>query len=179
MIENAEHKDLIALDHYNDILKEKSPEHIIRWALSMAERPIITSNFRPYATVLIHALTQQKNDILVIWCDTRFNTQSTYEHIKEVEEMLNLNLHKYEARFSKEFMSYYYGIPDPNDRVHALFTEMVKIEPFRREIKEHKPAYDVYGKTPGPLYEIEKESLETLFPSVCFGDRFLLIKLKN
>lgn len=139
MIENAEHKDLIALDHYNDILRVKSPEHIIQWALSMAERPIITSNFRPYATVLIHALTQQKKDIPVIWCDTRFNTQSTYEHIKEVEEMLNLNLHKYEARFSKEFMSYYYGIPDPNDRVHALFTEMVKIEPFRRALKEHKP----------------------------------------
>jgi|SRR5690554_2297383 len=129
----------IDLNHYNGILKDKSPEYIIQWALSRAEKPIITSNFRPYATVLLHACTEQQKDIPVIWCDTGFNTQSTYEHIKEIEKKLNLNLHKYKPRFSKEFMSFYYGIPDTNDRGHALFTEMVKIEPFRRALKEHKP----------------------------------------
>lgn len=137
---NKKHKaHHLNLDHYNNSLKEKSPEYIIKWALSIAERPIITSNFRPYATVLLHACSRQKQDIPVIWCDTGFNTQSTYEHIKDVEKMLNLNLHIYKASLSKEFMSYFYGIPNPDDRVHSLFTELVKIEPFRRALNEHKP----------------------------------------
>jgi|SRR5690554_1658356 len=132
-------KPELDLDYYNSALRERSPKHIIQWALSIAERPIITSNFRPYATVLIHACSQQKQDIPVIWCDTGFNTQSTYEHIKEVKKMLNLNLHTYKPSFSKEFISYYYGIPSPDDRAHALFSELVKIEPFRRALNEHKP----------------------------------------
>ncbi len=140
MKETERHKDpILDLDHYNDILRKKSSEHIIQWALSMAERPILTSNFRPYATVLIHACTRQKRDIPVIWCDTGFNTQSTYEHIREVQKALDLNLHTYKPSFSKEFISYYYGIPDPNDRVHALFTELVKLGPFRKALIEHDP----------------------------------------
>lgn len=127
------------LEYYNNIFRGKSAEYIIEWALSLANRPVITSNFRPYATVLIHACTQQKPDIPVIWCDTGFNTPSTYEHIQKMEKRLNLNLHSYKPSFSKEFISYYYGIPDVNHRAHALFTELVKLEPFRRALEEHKP----------------------------------------
>jgi|SRR5690554_7278 len=137
---NSKQNDIILdLATINGILREKSPEHIIQWALARAERPILTSNFRPYATVLIHACIQQKKDIPVIWCDTGFNTQSTYEHIQEVQKDLNLNLHKYKPSFSREFMSYYYGIPNPKDRVHALFTELVKLGPFRKALIEHDP----------------------------------------
>lgn len=136
----AKNKDeFLDLGYYNNVLKEKSAEYIIKWALTFAEKPIITSNFRPYATVLIHAVVQQKPDIPVIWCDTGFNTPSTYEHIREMEKSLRLNLYKYKPTFSKEFISYYYGIPDVNDRVHALFTELVKMEPFRRALKDHNP----------------------------------------
>src|SRR5690554_2718989 len=117
---NEKHKEhQLNLDYYNDRLKEKSPEYIIKWALSIAKRPIMTSNFRPYATALLHACSLQKQDIPVIWCDTGFNTQSTYEHIKDVEKMLNLNLHTYKPSFSKEFISYYYGIPSQIGRAHV------------------------------------------------------------
>ena len=127
------------LDYYNGVLRDKSPEQIIEWALYIAERPVITSNFRPYATVLIHACSRQKPDITVIWCDTGFNTQSTYTHIEEVVRMLKLNLYKYKPTLSKDFIGYYYGIPSPNNRLHSLFSELVKLEPFRRAMEEHKP----------------------------------------
>lgn len=130
---------LLDLDYYNSWLKEKSPDFIIKWALSLANRPIITSNFRPYAVTLLHACTQVKKDIPVIWCDTGFNTQSTYEHIKEVKNLLQLNLFRYEPNLSSEFVSYYYGVPKTDDRLHKLFTELVKMEPFRRALNEHKP----------------------------------------
>ena len=37
----------IKLKEINDYLRNKSPKAIIEWALFIAERPIVTTNFKP------------------------------------------------------------------------------------------------------------------------------------
>ncbi|GLB49043.1 phosphoadenosine phosphosulfate reductase domain-containing protein [Neptunitalea lumnitzerae] len=124
---------------YNAILKTKTPQEIVEWALSFAKRPVITSNFGPYSSSLLHLCSTAMPEMPVIWCDTGFNTDATYMHIEKTIKQLKLNVKKYEPGLSKSFISYYYGVPEPDNDKHKLFTEIVKLEPFRRAMNEHKP----------------------------------------
>ncbi|MFI2744048.1 phosphoadenosine phosphosulfate reductase family protein [Zhouia sp. PK063] len=127
------------LQQQNAILREKTPAEIIAWALEIAKNPIITTNFGPYSASLLHACSMQKKDMVVIWCDTGFNTSQTYAHATEVTKKLQLNLKVYKPVLETSFIKFFYGVPQPGEAKHVLFTEMVKLEPFRRAIQEHQP----------------------------------------
>lgn len=124
---------------YNAILKDKSPKEIVEWVLNFAERPVITSNFGPYSSSLLHLCSSVMPNMPVIWCDTGYNTDATYQHIERTIRQLKLNVSKYAPNLSKEFISFFYGVPEPDNEKHRLFTEIVKLEPFRRAMKEHQP----------------------------------------
>lgn len=129
----------IDVKQVNDELKGKSPSEIIAWALSVAERPVVTTNFRPYEASILHACQQQKPDIKVIWCDTGYNTRNTYKHAKEVIALLDLNVQLYVPQQTSAYRDVIMGIPDVDDPNHKIFTEQVKLEPFTRAMKEHQP----------------------------------------
>ena len=127
------------LDLLNKELEHKSPEEIINWALSTASAPVVTTNFRPYEVAILHACTQVKNDLKVIWCDTGYNTPQTYAHANDLIEKLNLNVHLYVPKQTASHRDSTLGIPQIEDPLHKIFTEQVKLEPFNRAMKEHKP----------------------------------------
>lgn len=128
--------DLIEI---NKTLKDKTPEQIIEWALSVAKNPVITTNFRPYEVAILHAVTNQKPDIKVIWCDTGYNTRNTYLHANELIQQLGLNIKLYVPLQSAAHRDVTLGVPEVDTLEHKLFTEQVKLEPFRRAMKEHQP----------------------------------------
>ena len=68
------------LEQINKDLQRKSPLEIINWAISLANNPVITTNFRPYEVAILRAVTDVQKDIKVIWCDTGYNTVQTYKH---------------------------------------------------------------------------------------------------
>ena len=131
-------KDL-DLKKINKELQYKSPEEIISWALSIAQNPLVTTNFRPYEVVILHACTQVKKDLKVIWCDTGYNTPQTYKHANELIDSLSLNIKLYVPKQTAAHRDATIGIPQINDPLHILFTEQVKLEPFNRAMKEHQP----------------------------------------
>ncbi len=131
-------KDL-DLKKINKELQYKSPEEIISWALSIAQNPLVTTNFRPYEVVILHACTQVKKDLKVIWCDTGYNTPQTYKHANELIDSLSLNIKLYVPKQTAAHRDATIGIPQVNDPLHILFTEQVKLEPFNRAMKEHQP----------------------------------------
>lgn len=131
-------KDL-DLKKINKELQHKSPEEIISWALSIAQNPLVTTNFRPYEVVILHACTQVKKDLKVIWCDTGYNTPQTYKHANELIDSLSLNIKLYVPKQTAAHRDATIGIPQVNDPLHILFTEQVKLEPFNRAMKEHQP----------------------------------------
>jgi len=130
---------LFNLDQANELLREKDPLEIIEWVLNMAERPILTTNFGPYSASLLHAVTAIKNDISVIWCDTGYNTPHTYRYARDIMKKLSLNMHIYTPKLTPGFMDVTMGIPEIDTDDHEIFTEQVKLEPFKRALKDHQP----------------------------------------
>ena len=119
------------LETINSQLSAKSPEAIVAWALSVAKRPVITTNFRPYEAAILHLVAQLKNDIDVIWCDTGYNTAATYKHARELTETLELNIDLFIPKQTAAYRDSLFGIPEIDDPRHAEFTEQVKLEPFQ------------------------------------------------
>ena len=127
------------LDEINEQLKTQSPKQIIEWALKQAKNPVVTTNFRPYEAAILHATSQQSSRIKVIWCDTGYNTRNTYVHAQTVIKQLDLNVHLYVPMQTSAYRDVVLGIPEIDTEEHDLFTEQVKLEPFRRAMKEHTP----------------------------------------
>lgn len=127
------------LDEINQELREKSPREIVSWALSVAQRPVVTTNFRPYEAAILHACVREYADLRVIWCDTGYNTPDTYRHAESVIEQLSLNVLLYVPKQTAAHRDVVLGIPDIDDPNHEVFTEQVKLEPFARAMAEHQP----------------------------------------
>lgn len=127
------------LAEVNSFLRELEPIEIIQWILERADSPILTTNFGPYSASLVHAVVQVQKDIQVIWCDTGYNTPHTYRFALDLMERFSLNMHIYTPKLSAGFRDITTGIPDTDTIEHRLFTEEVKMEPFRRALQEHNP----------------------------------------
>jgi len=127
------------LEQLNADLKGKSSIEIITWAISFAKNPVVTTNFRPYEVAILHGVTQIKKEIKVIWCDTGYNTPNTYKHAEELTEKLKLNIQLYVPKQTSAHRDIVLGIPQIDDPKHRIFTEQVKLEPFKRAMKEHQP----------------------------------------
>ncbi len=123
----------------NKQLKDKTPKYIIEWGLSIARKPVITTNFRPYESAILYAVSSIKNDIEVIWCDTGYNTPQTYKHAEELIKKLALSIQLYVPKQTVAHRNILLGLPSINTPEHAIFTEQVKLEPFKRAMKTHQP----------------------------------------
>ncbi|MFI2741177.1 phosphoadenosine phosphosulfate reductase family protein [Zhouia sp. PK063] len=127
------------LKKINAELKGKSPEAIILWALLRANKPVLTTNFRPYEVAIIHACTSVKRDLPIIWCDTGYNTPQTYRHAEKLINDFSLNIHLYAPKETSAHRDVVMGVPAVDSPMHDIFTEQVKLEPFRRAMQEHQP----------------------------------------
>lgn len=115
------------------------PEEIISWAIKHAKKAVVTTNFRPYEVAILYAVSQVKENVPVIWCDTGYNTPNTYKHAEELIQRLKLNIDLYVPKQTTAHRDSVMGIPQINDERHTLFTEQVKLEPFRRAMEAHRP----------------------------------------
>lgn len=129
----------IEIKEINLKLENHSPKEIIEWAIQFSKEAIVTTNFRPYESAILHAVTNVKNNTKVIWCDTGYNTNETYKHAEELIEALDLNVQLYVPKQTASHRNVTLGIPSVEDPRHVIFTEQVKLEPFQRAMKEHQP----------------------------------------
>lgn len=127
------------IEALNIRFKSLSPKELIVWAINTAKNPIITTNFRPYEVAILHACTQVKPDIKVIWCDTGYNTPQTYRHAEDLINRFKLNIKLYVPQQTTAHRDVVLGIPNIDDPRHKLFTQQVKLEPFNRAMTEHQP----------------------------------------
>ena len=84
-------------------------------------------------------MTGIKPDIKVVWVDTGYNTTHTYEYAHNLIKQLALNIKIYVPKLSMGYRNIQLGIPTVDDPQHQVFTEQVKLEPFRRAMHEHQP----------------------------------------
>lgn len=129
----------INIEVWNNALRDKTPDEIIHWALTLTENRIVTTSFGIYSAILLSTITKHDKDIKVIWCDTLFNQPSTYAHAVSLIENFKLNVYKYQPLKTKEEIDIEIGLPSLEDDTHGEFSEVVKLEPFRRALQEHQP----------------------------------------
>lgn len=127
------------LDKLNSQFKDKTPYEIIKKAFELNNEAVITTNFRPYEAAILQAVSAVESKIPVIWCDTGYNTPQTYRHAEQVIKELDLNVFLYVPKQTSAHRDVVLGIPNVEAPEHALFTEQVKLEPFKRAMDEHKP----------------------------------------
>lgn len=124
----------------NRQLKGIPPAELIPWVVNNSERPVVTTNFRPYEVAILHACSQVVPDIKVIWCDTGYNTPQTYIHARDVTRLLNLHIKLYIPLQTAAYRDALFGgIPEVDSPLHEEFTRQVKLEPFQRAMREEKP----------------------------------------
>jgi phosphoadenosine phosphosulfate reductase len=133
------------IDSWNADLRGKSPLEITRWAIDRAResggRAIVSTNFRPYESVVLHLATMAQPDIPVIWVDHGYNRPATYHHAEEVKRLLGLNLKAYLPKITSAHRDAIDGpIPTPDDEEGLKkFSALMKLEPFQRGMKELSP----------------------------------------
>lgn len=120
----------IDLDFWNEELKNKTPEEIVAWAITLTENRIVTTSFGIYSAVLLNTFHDNDKNIKVIWCDTGYNTPGTYKHAIDLIDKFELNVKQYSPLQTSAYTDATIGIPQVDDPKHAEFTEIVKLEPF-------------------------------------------------
>ncbi len=128
--------DLVKTNNY---LKELAPNEIIQWVMNLSQNPVLTTNFGPYSASLAHAVSIVNKDIDVIWCDTGYNTSQTYDYAQDLIERLSLNMHVYKPKSTSVYHLAKQEVPFVDTEEHKIFTQEVKLEPFRRALQEHQP----------------------------------------
>ncbi|MGX1928903.1 phosphoadenosine phosphosulfate reductase domain-containing protein [Flagellimonas sp. 2504JD4-2] len=149
-----------SIENLNRQFKGIDPQEIISWAIANGNTPVVTTNFRPYEVAILHAVTDIDHDIPVVWCDTGYNTPNTYKHAEELISRLGLNIKLYVPKQTAAHRDAIMGIPQIDDPLHAVFTEQVKLEPFRRAMGEHKP--DVWFTNLRKGQTAHRDSLDVL-----------------
>jgi phosphoadenosine phosphosulfate reductase len=127
------------LNQLNNRFKDRRPEDVVEWTTQLGRKSVVTTNFRPYEAAILHLVSQVTPEIPVLWCDTGYNTEHTYRHARYLHKLLQLNLFQYAPRQTTAWREVEMGIPGIEDPQHSLFTEQVKLEPFRRAMAEHAP----------------------------------------
>ena len=130
--------------HSNETLRDKSPGEVIEWAIGQTEgRTIVSTNFRPYESVILHLVAQVQPDIPVLWVDHGYNRKATYKHAEELRKLLNLNIHAFVPQLTAaHYDTVHGGMPEPNEENEEAikaFSTIMKLEPFQRGMKELVP----------------------------------------
>lgn len=75
----------------------------------------------------------------MVWCDSGYNTPETYEFAQRLIHKFRLNIHVYKPRLSKTDVESTYGFPNTSDPKFNEFKDILKLEPCRRALQEHRP----------------------------------------
>jgi phosphoadenosine phosphosulfate reductase len=87
-------------------------------------------------------------EVPVVWVDTGFCGTDTRRFADQLRRHLRLNLQVYRPQESAISILNAFGVTDPlelDDYQRQQFTEKVKLEPFRRAIKELRPGIWITG----------------------------------
>lgn len=127
----------------NASLAGKSPQEITRWAIQRgAGEAMVTTNFRPYESVILHLCSVEQPDVRVLWVDHGTNLPETYRFAEKCREQLKLNIHAFVPTMTAAHWLAINGgsipMPDEVERVES-FSRIMKLEPFERGMKTLAP----------------------------------------
>lgn len=130
----------LQLQQINLDLHQKSPQEIIRWALSLNKKTIMTTSFGYDSAVSLHMLSAIDASVPVVWVDSGYNVKDAYVVAEQLMQSLHLNMKIYNPLVSAERRNAIMGgIPALEDGQFDEFVRQVKLEPFSRALDELQP----------------------------------------
>ncbi|MGY0218680.1 phosphoadenosine phosphosulfate reductase domain-containing protein [Endozoicomonadaceae bacterium StTr2] len=129
------------LNELNIELAGQHPREIIRWALSLDQKTLVTTNFGPHEAAILKLCTEVRPDIPVVWIDSGYGTAATYKFAEKLIKQLDLNIRVYHPEYSRAYRDATMGgVPEVDTPEHDEFTRQVKLEPFQRAMEAEQPA---------------------------------------
>ncbi|SJN60112.1 Phosphoadenosine phosphosulfate reductase [Vibrio ruber DSM 16370] len=126
------------LAELNGYLESLSAQERIIWAFENLQGTLaVSSSFGIQAALMLHMVSQVKNDVPVILTDTGYMFPETYQFIDQLTERLNLNLKIYRAELTPAWQEARYGKLWEQD-VEGIekYNYLNKVEPMRRALRE-------------------------------------------
>ncbi len=127
------------LEVINQLLENAAPISSITWAAeTFRDNLVMSTSFGIHSAVMLHLVTQICPNIPVIWIDTGYLHQETYQFAEQLTERLKLNLKIYQSPMSPARMEARYDKLWERDDVEALnlYNRIRKVEPMQRALKE-------------------------------------------
>lgn len=130
-------KDKLSL--FNQNLLHESPDEIIRFALDLSQKPLLTTSFGRFSEVIIHAVIAVDPKVKILWCDTGYNSEATYQHAYSLEAKYRLDLDVIAPEYTRAFTEYRWGAPALDNPNHHKLTDLLKVAPLKKAFGELKP----------------------------------------
>jgi len=135
---DEEQTRLAALQSCNQRFASLSATERVAWALEhLPGQHLLSSSFGAQAAVSLHLISRQRSDIPVVFIDTGYHFEETYQFVDQLSERLALNLKVYrnpqtpawqEARHGKRWEQGLNGL--------NAYNRDNKVEPMERALRE-------------------------------------------
>ena len=115
------------------------PRQFVTWASEeFGVTLAVSTSFGIQSSVILKLATSVVPNIKVIWVDTGYLPEETYQYAATLTRLLNLNLHVYQAALSPAAMELRHGRLWESDRVEDLdlYDRIRKVEPMQRALDE-------------------------------------------
>lgn len=115
------------------------PEQLLQWAdEEFGQSLAVSTSFGIQSAVTLHLATSVNPGIPVIWVDTGYLPEETYQYVTTLSERLNLNLHVFRSQITPAEMESRYGRLWESERVSDLdlYDQIRKVEPMERALQQ-------------------------------------------
>jgi phosphoadenosine phosphosulfate reductase len=135
---SAEAFDPVALEALSRQLEPLTAEARIEWALASLPGPfVLSSSFGAQAAVALHMVSRIEPRIPVVMIDTQYLFPETLRFAEDLRQRLELDLRIYRAPLSAAELEARHGrLWEQGAEGLARYNETMKLEPFRRALRE-------------------------------------------
>lgn len=124
-------------DSMHDRFGGLTAEEILRWAdEEFGDGLVMSTSFGIQSAVTLHLVSQVRPSTPVIWVDTGYLPQETYDYADTLTELLDLNLHVARAKLSPADMEAQFGRLWESESVGDLnlYDRLRKVEPMQEAL---------------------------------------------
>ena len=139
MVSATVKRPTLDLAQINQQLENAEASSLVEWsAATFGDDLVMSTSFGIQAAVMLHLVTRVVPKIPVIWIDTGYLPQETYQFAEQLTQRLELNLHVYQSPISPARMEALHGKLWEQDDVEAFnrYDHIRKVEPMQRALKE-------------------------------------------
>ena len=118
-------------------LKMSAPDRIKWLNEQFGSRLVLSSSFGLQAAVMLHLVSKNAPDMPVVWLDTGYLFEETYQYAEQLIEELNINVKVYQPKLTAARQEAIYGkLWEQGEEGNSRYGLINKVEPMNRALQE-------------------------------------------